>query len=80
MQAHKFITFITLELSKPTYFIIDFDSTFTQVEALDELCEISLNGSAEKGEAKQLRGRQLYAGDFGRGELDRRQPPARLGG
>ncbi|MEN8249238.1 MAG: phosphoglycerate dehydrogenase [Bacteroidota bacterium] len=29
-------------------FIIDFDSTFTQVEALDELCEISLKDNPEK--------------------------------
>jgi D-3-phosphoglycerate dehydrogenase len=35
-------------VSKPTYFIIDFDSTFTQVEALDELCKISLNGRDDK--------------------------------
>ncbi|HXA00762.1 MAG TPA: phosphoglycerate dehydrogenase [Cytophagaceae bacterium] len=30
------------------YFIIDFDSTFTKVEALDELCEISLNDDPNK--------------------------------
>lgn len=30
------------------YIVIDFDSTFTRVEALDELCEISLAGLAEK--------------------------------
>lgn len=30
------------------YFIIDFDSTFTQVEALDVLAEISLKGHPEK--------------------------------
>ncbi len=30
------------------YFIIDFDSTFTQVEALDVLCEIALDGNPEK--------------------------------
>ena len=29
-------------------FIIDFDSTFTQVEALDELCEISLRDDPSK--------------------------------
>jgi len=29
-------------------FIIDFDSTFTRVEALDELCEISLKDNPEK--------------------------------
>ena len=29
-------------------YIIDFDSTFTQVEALDELCEISLKNDPEK--------------------------------
>ena len=30
------------------YFVIDFDSTFTKVEALDELCEISLKDNPEK--------------------------------
>ena len=35
------------------YFIIDFDSTFTKVEALDELCEISLNGDPNKGKILQ---------------------------
>ncbi len=30
------------------YFILDFDSTFTKVEALDLLCEIALNGSSDK--------------------------------
>lgn len=30
------------------YFIIDFDSTFTQVEALDVLAEIALNGSSSR--------------------------------
>ncbi|MCC5945241.1 MAG: phosphoglycerate dehydrogenase [Bernardetiaceae bacterium] len=29
------------------YFIIDFDSTFTKVEALDELCKISLKGKPQ---------------------------------
>lgn len=31
-------------------FIIDFDSTFTQIEALDILCEVSLRGKKEKKE------------------------------
>lgn len=31
-----------------SYYIIDFDSTFTQVEALDELVRISLDGHSEK--------------------------------
>ena len=35
------------------YFIIDFDSTFTKVEALDILCEISLKGSDRKAAALQ---------------------------
>jgi D-3-phosphoglycerate dehydrogenase len=35
------------------YFIIDFDSTFTQVEALDELGEISLNGNPDKAKLLQ---------------------------
>ena len=34
-------------MNKP-YFIIDFDSTFTKIEALDLLCEIVLEGSPEK--------------------------------
>lgn len=39
---------------KPTkYFIIDFDSTFTQVEALDVLAEISLKDSENKNKAIQ---------------------------
>lgn len=35
------------------YFIIDFDSTFTQVEALDVLGEISLNGNPDKARILQ---------------------------
>ena len=35
---------------KQQHFIIDFDSTFTKVEALDVLCEISLNGRPEKND------------------------------
>lgn len=35
-------------MKSPTYFIIDFDSTFTKVEALDELFDIVLEGSPEK--------------------------------
>ena len=35
-------------MSKDKYFIIDFDSTFTQVEALDELGELSLQDEANK--------------------------------
>ena len=35
-------------MSKDKYFIIDFDSTFTKVEALDELGELSLEGDPEK--------------------------------
>ncbi len=34
---------------KKPYFIIDFDSTFTRVEALDVLAEIVLSNSSEKG-------------------------------
>jgi len=37
-----------LGFSDTKNFIIDFDSTFTQVEALDELCEISLRDNPEK--------------------------------
>src|SRR5687768_5564883 len=35
---------------KDQYYIIDFDSTFTQVEALEELAEISLAHSENKAE------------------------------
>ncbi|WP_162053721.1 phosphoglycerate dehydrogenase [Pontibacter pamirensis] len=35
-------------MSKDKYFIIDFDSTFTKVEALDELGELSLEGDPQK--------------------------------
>ena len=34
-------------------FIIDFDSTFTKVEALDELCEISLKNNPDKNKILQ---------------------------
>ncbi len=38
------------------FFVIDFDSTFTKVEALDELCEIALEGSPRKEEVlRQVR-------------------------
>ncbi|MDB5262212.1 MAG: 3-phosphoglycerate dehydrogenase, partial [Adhaeribacter sp.] len=40
-------------MSKDKYFIIDFDSTFTQVEALDELCEISLHDHENKDQILQ---------------------------
>lgn len=40
-------------MNKPKYFIIDFDSTFTQVEALDILAEISLKDSKNKEKAIQ---------------------------
>ncbi|WP_258105111.1 phosphoglycerate dehydrogenase [Marinoscillum sp. MHG1-6] len=35
------------------HFVIDFDSTFTRVEALDVLCEVSLNGHPNKDSALQ---------------------------
>ncbi len=35
-------------MQKSKHFIIDFDSTFTKVEALDVLCEIALEGKPEK--------------------------------
>lgn len=38
-------------MKKDQYFIIDFDSTFTKVEALDVLCEISLDGNPKKKES-----------------------------
>lgn len=37
-----------MKISDKKNFIIDFDSTFTQVEALDELCEISLKDDPDK--------------------------------
>jgi D-3-phosphoglycerate dehydrogenase / 2-oxoglutarate reductase len=35
-------------MTKDKYFIIDFDSTFTQVEALDELGELTLQDDEQK--------------------------------
>ncbi len=35
---------------KNSYFVIDFDSTFTRLEAFDALCEIVLDGSPQKDE------------------------------
>ncbi|GGG25557.1 phosphoglycerate dehydrogenase [Pontibacter amylolyticus] len=40
-------------MAKDQYYIIDFDSTFTQVEALDELGEITLEGEENKAEILQ---------------------------
>lgn len=40
-------------MQKQQYFIIDFDSTFTKVEALDVLCEISLDGRPERDDRLQ---------------------------
>ncbi|MFN6945218.1 MAG: phosphoglycerate dehydrogenase [Cytophagaceae bacterium] len=42
-----------MEKNDTKYFIIDFDSTFTKVEALDELGEISLKDHENKGEILQ---------------------------
>ena len=42
---------VSQKMSKKKYFIIDFDSTFTQVEALDILAEISLKGSEDRDKA-----------------------------
>lgn len=39
-----------METSVKKYVIIDFDSTFTKVEGLEELCDIALEHSAEKEE------------------------------
>ena len=38
----------TLTLNPSPYIIIDFDSTFTKVEGLDELAAIALNGHPER--------------------------------
>ena len=40
-------------MEKKQHYLIDFDSTFTKVEALDVLCEISLAGKPEAEEALQ---------------------------
>jgi len=40
-------------MNKDKYFIIDFDSTFTQVEALDELGEITLDSDENKDQILQ---------------------------
>ncbi|MEQ8471808.1 MAG: phosphoglycerate dehydrogenase [Marinoscillum sp.] len=40
-------------MEKQKHFVIDFDSTFTRVEALDVLCEISLRGQADAEESLQ---------------------------
>ena len=37
-------------MAEKKYLVIDFDSTFTKVEALDVLCEISLQGNEKKDE------------------------------
>ncbi len=50
------------------YFIIDFDSTFTRVEALDLLCEIVLDGSPKKEDT--LREIQRITDRGMEGELD----------
>ena len=39
---------MSAQLTAEKHFIIDFDSTFTKVEALDILGEISLNGHPER--------------------------------
>ncbi|WP_439556312.1 phosphoglycerate dehydrogenase [Dyadobacter sp.] len=43
----------TLTLNPLPYIIIDFDSTFTKVEGLDELAAIALNGHPEKDQVVQ---------------------------
>ncbi|MBT3602240.1 MAG: phosphoglycerate dehydrogenase [Candidatus Latescibacteria bacterium] len=43
----------TLKTNKETYYIIDFDSTFTQVEALDILGEIALQNAEDKDDRLQ---------------------------
>ena len=40
-------------MANPKFFVIDFDSTFTKVEALDELAKISLEGHPEKADRVQ---------------------------
>ncbi len=49
-HPQNFCTFATQHLIPPMeqYFIIDFDSTFTQVEALDELARISLKNHPDR--------------------------------
>ena len=43
----------TLTLNPSPYIIIDFDSTFTKVEGLDELAAIALNGHPERDQVVQ---------------------------
>src|SRR5215217_8269012 len=43
----------TLTLNPLPYIIIDFDSTFTKVEGLDELAAIALNGHPERDQVVQ---------------------------
>ncbi|MEN7548303.1 phosphoglycerate dehydrogenase [Rapidithrix thailandica] len=40
-------------MNKRKYLVIDFDSTFTRVEALDELCDIAHEGKSDKQEILQ---------------------------
>ena len=42
-----------LSMKETKYFIIDFDSTFTQVEALDVLAEIALKNNENRTKAVQ---------------------------
>src|SRR5687768_5375749 len=51
---HKSITFAfhLLDMKLNKYFVIDFDSTFTKVEALDVLADISLSDHPEKEDRK----------------------------
>ena len=49
-----------MEYTNNKYFVIDFDSTFTKVEALDVLGEIALEGKADKtGKNKQSKGQTI---------------------
>ncbi len=45
---YKLLTFFTRLMNRDKFFILDFDSTFTKVEALDELGEISLQHEPDK--------------------------------
>jgi D-3-phosphoglycerate dehydrogenase len=47
------ITFPVKTMQKPPFYIIDFDSTFTKVEALDVLCEIAMEGHPQKDDVLQ---------------------------
>ncbi|MFT6881338.1 MAG: D-3-phosphoglycerate dehydrogenase [Marinoscillum sp.] len=53
MQVLNFKLHFSEHMEKATHIVIDFDSTFTRVEALDVLCEVSLKGKPDALESLQ---------------------------